>query len=60
MNISGVANPATQIQRPAGLEDKRAQLQLMLLKKSLEMQNTETAAVMRQTEGKGQNIDIRV
>ncbi|HVT11417.1 MAG TPA: hypothetical protein VHE55_04055 [Fimbriimonadaceae bacterium] len=59
MNISGVGNTNAQIQAtpPA---DKRAQLQMLLLKKSLEMQQAETEAVMQQTEGKGQNIDIRV
>ena len=59
MNVSGVTNAAAQVQQTPNLENKRAQLQLMLLRKSLEMQNAETAAVMQQTEGKGQNIDIR-
>ncbi len=60
MNISGIATAAAQIQATQSLEGKRASLQLMLLKKSLEMQNAETVAVMQQTEGKGQNVDIRV
>ncbi|HTQ08844.1 MAG TPA: hypothetical protein VMI31_02115 [Fimbriimonadaceae bacterium] len=59
MNVSTVTNPAAQIQQMPNIENKRAQLQAMLLKKSVEMQNAETVAVMQQTEGKGQNIDIR-
>jgi hypothetical protein len=59
MNISGVGNSTAQVQATLP-SDKRAALQMMLLKKTLEMQNAETAAVMQQTEGKGQNIDIRV
>jgi|GEM_PF-3129215 len=60
MNVSGVTNSAAQVQQTPSLQNKRAELQMMLLKKSLEMQNAETAAVMQQTEGKGQTIDIRV
>lgn len=61
MNISGVGNANAQIQAAqAAPENKRAQLQMMLLKKSLEMQQAETTAVMQQMEGKGQTIDIRV
>jgi hypothetical protein len=59
MNVSGVGNAAAQVQAMQGSDDKRVQLQMMLLKKTLDMQKAETAAVMQQTEGKGQNIDIR-
>lgn len=58
MNISNVGSQAP-ISHPASA-DKRAQLQMLLLKKSLEIQQAETAAVTRQLEGKGQTIDIRV
>lgn len=60
MNISGVGNSSAQIPATPAAGDKRAQLQMMLLKKSLELQGAETLAVMQQTEGKGQNVDIRV
>jgi hypothetical protein len=60
MNISGVGNASAQVQAMSSPESKRMQLQMMLLKKSLEMQNAETAAVTQQVEGKGQSIDIRV
>jgi hypothetical protein len=59
MNISGIVGPQAQVQAPASV-DKRAQLQAMLLRKSLEMQQAETVAVMQQAEGKGQHIDLRV
>lgn len=58
MNISSVGTNQVPVQS-TGSVDKRAQLQSLLLKKSLEMQRAETAAVMQQAEGKGQNIDIR-
>jgi len=60
MNIPGVGNANAQIQAIPGADDKRARLQLMLLRKTLDMQKAETMAVMQQTEGKGQNVDIRV
>ena len=59
MNVSSVGT-AAQVQAMASPEQKRAQLQMLLLKRSLEMQNAETVAVMQQVEGKGQTIDIRV
>jgi hypothetical protein len=60
MNISGVGSAAAQVQAVSSPESKRMQLQMMLLKKSLDMQKAETAAVMQQAEGIGQTIDIRV
>ena len=39
---------------------KRAQLQAMLMQKSLQAQRDSVAEVARQTEGKGQRLDIRV
>jgi hypothetical protein len=59
MNISGVGNVSAQVQAMSS-PDKRMQLQMMLLKKSLEMQKAETVAVMQQADGIGQNVDIRI
>ena len=59
MNISNVGTPTPAVQTAPATENKRAQLQAMLLKKTLEMQQAETMAVMQQAEGKGQTIDIR-
>ena len=39
---------------------KRAQLQAMLMQKTLQAQREQVAEVARQTEGKGQRLDIRV
>lgn len=61
MNVSGIGNANLQVQGMAATADtKRAQLQMMLLKKSLDLQQAETEAVMQQAEGKGQHIDLRV
>ncbi len=35
-------------------------LQTALLKKALELQNTQAQEIQRETEGKGQTLDIRV
>lgn len=55
MNVSTIG---TQPVAPA-TTDKRAQLQLLLLQKSLQLQKAETEAALRETEGKGERIDIR-
>lgn len=39
---------------------KRAQLQALLMQKTLQAQREQVAEVARQTEGKGQRLDIRV
>lgn len=39
---------------------KRAQLQAMLMQKTLQAQKAQIAEVARATEGKGQRLDIRV
>ncbi len=56
MNIS--SSGQTTVQGPQTV-DKRTQLQAMLLRKSVETQQAEAASIMRETEGKGQSIDIR-
>lgn len=40
--------------------DKRAELQMLLLKKALEAQREQTAELMRLADGKGAVLDIRV
>ena len=39
---------------------KRAQLQALLMQKTLQAQREQVAEAARQTEGKGQRLDIRV
>ena len=54
---SVAASPAAE--RPAGASPARQNLQIALLKKALEGQKEQAAALMRETEGKGQILDIR-
>lgn len=60
MELRPVSNtpPATAAQPAASA--KRAQLQAMLLQKTLQAQREQVAEVARMTEGKGQRLDIRV
>ena len=59
MNVSNVQNLDPTLSAPSA-EVKRMQLQALLLRKSLESQQTESDTLMRMTDGKGQNLDIRV
>lgn len=60
-NIHPTSTPqTTSAASPAASVDKRAALQMMLLKKSLEAQQEQSVEVARQLEGKGNIIDIRV
>lgn len=53
MNIRSI-NPT-----PAPADTKRAELQMLLLKKSLQAQQEQAAEIQKQIEGKGQTIDFR-
>jgi hypothetical protein len=59
MNIGSVtaSQPAQEVQ---GVSEKRANLQMLLLKKSLQMQQGASANAMEPSGGKGQIVDIRV
>lgn len=59
MNISNVQPPFSG-QMAQGVDAKRLELQMLLLKKSLESQQSEADALTSMTDGKGQNLDIRV
>ena len=59
MNVSNI-QPTDPVQLTQGIDAKRMQLQALLLKKSLESQQTESDALARMVDGKGQNLDIRV
>lgn len=55
MNIQSVnAQPAS------APESKRAELQMLLLKKALQAQQEQAAELTKQIEGKGQTVDFRV
>jgi hypothetical protein len=62
MNI-GSTQPQIQApttQAPASVESKRNQLQMLMLKKSLDSQQQQSDELSRELEGKGQLIDLRV
>lgn len=59
MNVSNIQS-SDPVQMTQGLEVKRMQLQMLLLKKSLDAQQTEATALENMLGGKGQNLDIRV
>ena len=59
MNVSNIP-PSDPVQLTQGVEAKRMQLQMLLLKKSQETQQSDTDTMTRMVDGKGQNLDIRV
>lgn len=61
MNVSSQNSIQSPVTHPLDSpEAKRAQLQALLFKKSLELLQDQTAQVQREAEGKGHVIDIRV
>jgi hypothetical protein len=61
MNISSTgANDPQAISQTGGVEAKRMQLQMMMLRKSLDGQQQQAEELTREMEGKGQVIDMRV
>jgi len=62
MNISSTgASDATQALLQTGsVDNKRTQLQMLMLKKSLDGQQQQAEELTRELEGKGQVIDLRV
>ena len=55
MNITG----STQAQTAPIDSSKRAELQMLLLKKALQSQQEQATELLKQIEGKGQTIDFR-
>lgn len=60
MNIGTSTGVNAALNSLSGVEDKRAALQVALLKKALESQQQQAAELLKLTEGKGQQLDIRV
>jgi hypothetical protein len=61
MNIQGATQAALQAVQSADATDgMRAQLQVALLKKSLQSQEAQAAEMLKMLSGKGQQIDLRV
>jgi hypothetical protein len=59
MNISTATQAALQGVQDVP-SDKRANLQVALLKKALQSQEDQAAELLKMMSGKGQNLDIRV
>lgn len=65
MNVSSATQAATQavLQSTSDLEGvdmRRAELQVALLKKALQSQQDQASELLKMMSGKGQNIDLRV
>jgi hypothetical protein len=62
MEVSGAGSVQAALSgvEKSGGEDKRAQLQLMLLKRALDDQKRQAVDAARLIEGKGNTIDIKV
>lgn len=60
MEISGASTTQVALSGLQATDDKRAQLNLLLLRKALDEQKRQAADVSRQMEGKGNIVDIRV
>lgn len=59
MEVGG-ATPQVTVDPSYATEAVKARLQASMLRKSLDAQENEAAALLRMLEGKGQNLDIRV
>lgn len=60
MDVSGVnPNPVAAVASQA-TNSVKGQLQVSMLKKTLDAQQNEAASLLKLLEGKGQNLDIRV
>ncbi|HMS56469.1 MAG TPA: hypothetical protein PKA27_13815 [Fimbriimonadaceae bacterium] len=58
MRVDRVSVP--ELPDVSGVEQKRVQLQVQLLKKVLESQQRESEELMKMADGRGQVIDLRV
>ena len=59
MNIGSTNSTQAALNAVENTPDSRAALQMLLLKKSLENQQSAADQMLREMDGKGQNIDIR-
>lgn len=60
MNVSNTTPSLSQLDPKSSLEAKRLQLQVSLLKKTLDVQQQQADELQRMFEGKGQTLDLRV
>jgi len=60
MDVSNSSGVNAALNALSGVEDKRAALQVSMLRKSLDSQQQQAAELMKILEGKGQQLDLRV
>lgn len=60
MDVSSASSAATAAVSSAPAENKIAQLQIALLRKSLDSQQEQTTELLKMMEGKGRVVDLRV
>jgi hypothetical protein len=60
MEIGSVSMPDVAEITQTAQANVQAKLQVGMLRKMLDAQQTEAAALMKMMEGKGQNVDLRV
>ncbi|MFN8221110.1 MAG: hypothetical protein U0S12_13385 [Fimbriimonadales bacterium] len=60
MNVGNVTPNLAGLDPTSNVESKRLQLQVALLKKSLDVQKQQAEELQRMFEGKGQVLDLRV
>jgi len=63
MSVNPLLSGVSQVSSPLStnnVENKRTQLQAMLLQKALQAQQTQSVELANETQGKGQILDIRV
>lgn len=60
MNISTTTASESLAANISPIDNKRAQLQVSLLKKALDSQEQQAAELLKIMEGKGQVVDLRV
>lgn len=65
MNVSSATQAATQAALQStndleGVDMRRAELQVALLKKALQSQQDQASELLKMMSGKGQTIDLRV
>lgn len=60
MDASSAINSALQMDMTDPVNQIKAKLQVGMLKKTLDAQQSEADALLQMLQGKGQNLDIRV
>ncbi|HJP82460.1 MAG TPA: putative motility protein [Fimbriimonadaceae bacterium] len=60
MNVGSATGIDAALNAVTNVDQKRAALQVALLRKALDSQEQQAAEILKMVEGKGQQLDIRV